>query len=103
MAGPDLRPAFKKLVVLAAIVLLSAISRDLISDTDRIPLVTVQCHGVTIRYFAGPDLRRAGTGAARVEREQLLSAISRDLISDCVGRHRGASSGMGYYPLFRGT
>ena len=39
------------------LVLLSAISRDLISDGAMI-ILAVAAHEVTIRYFAGPDLRR---------------------------------------------
>ena len=38
------------------LVLLSAISRDLISDGAMI-ILAVAAHEVTIRYFAGPDLR----------------------------------------------
>ena len=105
--------------------LLSAISRDLISDAanpadrEAMKIVTIRYFAgpdlrpedirtfldmaeVTIRYFAGPDLRPADF-ASVMNIDVLLSAISRDLISDGHREVTIAREAHRYYPLFRGT
>ena len=101
-AGPDLRRAHRHRARLRRQLLLSAISRDLISDRLSI---NQERRVVQLLSAISRDLisDMQAFAKASVRHMALLSAISRDLISDGPARRSMRKSSQGYYPLFRGT